>query len=85
MRSFRIGKMFDIRVDSSWVFIGDSAKEKERDAPGCRDVTRWLELAWKPKIAGTGAGTRLRTVFRDATTHRDGGRPTPNRGVDHAA
>jgi Zn-dependent protease/CBS domain-containing protein len=48
-----------------------------------RDVTRWLELAWRPTAAGSGA--RFGATTRDETGDRDRSRPLPNQGADHAS
>jgi Zn-dependent protease/CBS domain-containing protein len=50
-----------------------------------RDVTRWLEIAWKPAVASTRTAAELRTASRGAIAPSDGGRLAPNRGADHAA
>ena len=51
-----------------------------------RDVTRWLELAWRPAAAGmTKAGARGGSVGPNAAGRHDSGRPIPPDGAHHAA
>jgi Zn-dependent protease/CBS domain-containing protein len=45
-----------------------------------RDVTRWLELAWRPTAAGSSAQFGVTTG--DETGYRDRSRPIPNQGAD---